>query len=271
MRRVIECNAGVERAHNPAASVKQAIACAFTICCALLLISTSTKGHLPSPTAKQAPSSAAQAINQNQQRFDYLVREDFFAGVAGDQAALDRAMKICEETLAKNPKHAEAMVWHGSGLMLRSGFAFRKGDMRNGADLWDRGLKEMDNAVALAPSHIGVLIARGSTLLGAAAYAFDPRQKKAMLEKGVADYQAVHQQQKPYFDKLSAHSRGELLFGLAAGLDQLGEREKARVYFQLIIDQSQGSGREKQAAAWMETGKLPPTDRMSCTGCHSKK
>src|SRR5262245_15120454 len=66
--------------------------------------------------AAQAKGSAAQAkapaSNETQsgprERFDYLVREDYFAGLAGDQAALERAIKVCEEALAKNPKHAEA-------------------------------------------------------------------------------------------------------------------------------------------------------------------
>lgn len=47
------------------------------------------------------------------QRFDMLVREDFFSGFAGDADALERAMKKCEEILAKDPKNAEALVWHG--------------------------------------------------------------------------------------------------------------------------------------------------------------
>ena len=48
-------------------------------------------------------------------RFDHKVREDFFAGIGGNKEALDRAMKITDEVLAKDPNHAEALVWHGSG------------------------------------------------------------------------------------------------------------------------------------------------------------
>jgi len=49
-------------------------------------------------------------------RFDHVVRNDFFAGFAGDEEALERAMKVSGETLAANPEHAEALVWHGAGL-----------------------------------------------------------------------------------------------------------------------------------------------------------
>src|SRR5438477_575362 len=80
------------------------------------------------------------------QRFDYLVRADFFAGVAGDDERLQKAIDLCEKTLTENPKRADAMVWHGAALLVRSGRAFGKGDLRLGGELWDRGLKEMDSA-----------------------------------------------------------------------------------------------------------------------------
>src|ERR1700730_3369397 len=48
------------------------------------------------------------------QRFDYLVRADFFAGAAGDEARLAHVMEVCEQALEQNPNHPEAHVWHGA-------------------------------------------------------------------------------------------------------------------------------------------------------------
>lgn len=59
---------------------------------------------------------AGAGFRMSQDRFDYKGRTYFFAGFAGDAAALDKGMKICEDTLATEPKNAEALVWHGSGL-----------------------------------------------------------------------------------------------------------------------------------------------------------
>src|SRR5262249_18418486 len=73
------------------------------------------------------------------ERFDYLVRADFFAGLAGDEARMKKAMDLCERTLAENPAHVEALVWHGAGLLAQSGSAFKKGDFGRGGMLWDRG------------------------------------------------------------------------------------------------------------------------------------
>src|SRR5438067_9061144 len=119
------------------------------------------------------------------QRFDYLVRADFFAGAAGDEARLKKAIDLCERTLAENPKHAEAMVWHGAGLLVRAGQAFQKGDMATGGPLYDRGLKEMNEAVALAPDNPGVLIPRGATLFEATR-GMPPDMARPLLESAVA-------------------------------------------------------------------------------------
>ena len=90
------------------------------------------------------------------QRFDMVVRSDFFAGFAGDEARLKKGMDACEKALADNPKNAEALVWHGSGLAFQAGAAFRTGDAQTGGGLWTRGMEEMDRAVSLEPDNVGV-------------------------------------------------------------------------------------------------------------------
>ena len=56
-----------------------------------------------------------------QASFDYFgVQREMFAGLAGNLDALNRAMAACERTLAENPKHAQALVWHGIGTMAQA-------------------------------------------------------------------------------------------------------------------------------------------------------
>lgn len=199
-------------------------------------------------------------------RFDNKVRESFFSGFAGDAAALEQAMKMCEEALARDPRDAAAMVWHGSGLVFRSGQAFRKGDFAQGRELWNRGLKEMDDAVALQPADLQVLIPRGATLLNSSRYSSQPDEAKEMLKKGIGDYEAVLKIQSPYLSQIPLHSRGELLFGLAEGWYRLGDASKARSYFDRLVSDAAGSGRDRQAAEFLKTGELPKNT--SCVGCH---
>lgn len=97
-------------------------------------------------------------------RFDMLVRADFFAGMFGDTARLERGMRFCEKVLAKHPRHAEALVWRGGGLLSRAALAYEKGDSVLGDQLFQRGLKEMDDAKRLEPDNIGVRIGRAATV-----------------------------------------------------------------------------------------------------------
>jgi tetratricopeptide (TPR) repeat protein len=199
-------------------------------------------------------------------RFDLKVRESFFAGFAGDKEALARGMKASEEVLAANPKHAEALVWHGSGLTFQSGQAFMSGDQQKGMELWTKGLKEMQSAVDLAPESPSVRIPRGADLLTVSRFVSDPELVQSLVKDGVSDYERVYQIQKSYFNTLGTHPRGELLFGIAEGYSRLGDEEKARKYFEQIRAELPDTPYAKRAATFLETGKLEETQ---CIGCHN--
>ncbi len=213
--------------------------------------------------------SAPAQTGDVQPRFDLKVRNDFFAGFAGDRQALDRGMKACEEALAARPKQAEALVWHGGGLLFQSGEAFRSGDQQKGMDLWTRGLKEMQTAVDLEPDNVGVRIPRGATLL--AVSHFVPREMAGPLVKdAVSDYQRTYDLQKSHFATLGAHPRGELLLGLADGYSRLGDQDQARRYFEQIKKDLPGTAYARRADIWMETRSLTP-EQTQCVGCHAAK
>jgi len=202
------------------------------------------------------------------ERFDFKVRNDFFAGFAGDKEALDRAMKASEEALAADPKNAPALVWHGAGVYFQSGQAFRAGDSAHGIELYTKGLKEMDDAVAMDPRNVGVLIPRSAVLL-TSSETMPPDRARPLVEKAVHGYEATLEIQKDYFDTLGTHPRGELLQGLARGYDRLGNREKAQAYYQRIQNELASTPYAKRAALWMETKSLP-REQTGCVGCHVK-
>jgi tetratricopeptide (TPR) repeat protein len=210
--------------------------------------------------------SSAQAPAASQ-RFDYLVRADFFAGAAGDEARLAHVIEICEQALEKNPNHAEARVWHGAALLVRAGQAFQKGDMSAGGPLFDRGIKEMNEAAALAPNNPGVLIPRGAVLLQATQN-MSPQMAKPLLQSALDNYERALEIQAATFAALGDHAKGELLFGLAEGYSRLGDADTARRYFERVIADAPTSGQTPKARAWLETGSIPKTSGFSCVGCH---
>ena len=74
------------------------------------------------------------ASSQNQApetRLDLIVRADFFAGMFGDTARLDRGMRYTEDILRHSPRdhprHAQALVWHGGGLCTRASNSWAAG------------------------------------------------------------------------------------------------------------------------------------------------
>jgi len=222
-------------------------------------------------TIRSAPAQEQHGDEQRfDMRFDMKVRQDFFLGFAGDKEAMARGMKACEETLAADPKSAEAMVWHGAGVFAQSTQAFQSGDQQKGFELWTRGLKEMQAAVDLAPDNVGVRIPRGAVLLTASHYLPSAQMAKPLIEAGVEDYQRSYDIQKSYFATLGSHPRGELLFGLAEGYGRLGEEAKAREYFDLILTDLPDTTYAKRAATWAETKSLP-LNQTGCVGCHSAK
>ena len=206
------------------------------------------------------------------ERFDLLVREDFFAGIFGDEARLDRGMKYCEEILAKNPNHAQALVWHGGGLVTRASSVYARGDTAAGDRLWQQGLYEVNRARELAPDDMGVKIGRSALLLGMASSGFDPNdpEGRKLLDSAVHDYELVYEVQKSQLARLSSHSRGELLFGLAAGWSRLGNEAETRRYLETIVRECAGSGYEKEARRDLLKKPFGVVDH-SCIGCHVNK
>jgi tetratricopeptide (TPR) repeat protein len=196
-----------------------------------------------------------------------IVRADMFAGLGGDAARFAKAMEACERTLARDPKHAEALVWHGSGLFFQAGQAFQRGDMATGGPLWERGLGEMNEAVSLAPDSLAVVIPRGAVLLQAARAVPAP-MAEPLLQTGVRDFEHVLELQKSYFHTLGDHPKGELLFGLADGHARLGDKAKARAFFERLIAEAPSSGQAPRGKAWLETGTVPPAPGLGCFGCH---
>jgi tetratricopeptide (TPR) repeat protein len=215
-------------------------------------------------------SLAALGLAAAQERFDMRVRNDFVAGFAGNQEALDRAMKVCEEELARNPANAAALVWHGAGVFFESGVYFRAGDRAKGGEFWQRGLGEMDKAVAMAPDTLGVRIPRGAVLLTASRALPNAEMAHPLIEKGVSDFERALEIQKAYFDTLDTHPRGELLIGLADGYARLGKDDQATAYFERIRTVLPGSAYAASAEKWLATKMLAPREA-GCLGCHVAK
>lgn len=217
---------------------------------------------------RESKDDKASTSNANSPRFAELVRADFFAGMQGDRARFERAMQLCETTLAKNPEDAEAMVWHGSGLLIRSTQAGQVKDVKP-ETLFQKGLDEMERAVVLAPDSPSVLLPRGATLLSVSSAPISTELSKQLLRQGVDDYEKVLRLQASYFATLPLHARGELLSGLADGWHRLGDEARARDYHQRIVRECAGSAYASDSEMWLNH-RVSTDSHATCQGCHVK-
>jgi len=218
--------------------------------------------------AQEQRESTKQTSRPAAERFDLKVRNDFFIGFAGDRDALARGMKACEKALAENPKQAEAMVWHGAGLVFLAGDAFNRGDNQKGTEAWTRGMKEVDEAVKLAPDNVGVRVPRGAILTVASRFVPNAATQKQLLERARSDYERVYAIQKPYLDRLGNHPRGELLFALAEITRRLGKGDQAREYLQLVEKTCKDTPYAVEAKAWLAQDAGAQSAH-NCIGCHA--
>ena len=220
------------------------------------------------PAAAVAGSPPAAPRPDRPDPFEDKVRPDFFDGLRGNTAALDRAIKFCEDTLAREPDHAEALVWHGASVMARAGAAFRTGDRALGTKLYQQGLGEMDRAVAIAPNELGVRIPRGAVLLTVASFVPEP-EKSRLLGRGVSDYELALTRQTPYFGQLTLHAREQLLYGLTDGYATLGDAGKAASSYQRMTAAAAGSQLLPRAKA--RAAGQPVAGATPCEECHQRR
>ena len=204
-----------------------------------------------------------------QQRFDFKVREDMFAGMDGDTAAFDRAMKLIDDTLATDPNHAEALVWRGDGRLFLAGQAFQRGATADGQALAAQATADMDRAVALAPDNIAVRVPRAAGLLPFARgmRPFNRPEADRLTRTAIGDFEFVVAASTPRWSKLGEHGRGELAGRAGRRLaDAWAKTTKANAYLDRMSSELPGTPYAKNAALRRAdpAAKVP----LTCLGCH---
>ena len=195
---------------------------------------------------------------------------DLLAGLVGDMVRFERGMRTLEDILSSNPNDLEAKVLHGNGVMARAGEAFKVGNNEKAMQLWQSGLDEMAQAVDAAPDNLFVRARRGVFMISASR-STPPQMAKPLLETAVVDFGKVLEirEREHTLAERSVHQRGELLTSLADGWDRLGDKEKARGYFERITKDLKGTVYEQRANAWLENKpEAKAADFFACTGCH---
>ena len=207
-----------------------------------------------------------------QERFDpFQVQLDVFAGMAGDESRLQRAMATTERELAANANNASALVWHGLGLAVSSQRDAQAGRLDAAMAMLQKGFAEMARAVELEPDNIGVRIPRGSALREISR-SMPPPMAASLLEEARSDFQHTFNLQKARLDEVATpHPLGELLQGLGDIYSRQGKTEEAATYYQMIQTRLPGTEYATRAAEWAATRQPLAPARTQCIGCHVRK
>lgn len=155
--------------------------------------------------------------------------------------------------------------------MFQAGQLFAKQEWQRGAEQQQRGLAEMDRAVEQRPNDISILVPRAAMLVTYSRFVPNAEQRAALLARVISDYEEVYRQQKSHLDKLSSHSRNELIFGLAEAYLRIGgdeNRSKAHALLKLSLADSDYA---KEADVWLKApaDAKPATFAHRCIGCHT--
>ena len=148
-----------------------------------------------------------------EQRFDFKVREDMFAGMDGDFIAFDRAMKLIADTLAREPDHAEALVWWGTGRLFMAGQASTRRHRRG-----REAFRPMDCPTWGAPGRSSPRRYCRAAYPGgppccpmrAAQRRFDRSGADRLTRIAIGDFEVALRENERRADRPNEHDRGEL-------------------------------------------------------------
>ena len=174
--------------------------------------------------------------------------------------------------LARNPKHAEALVWRGAARVYQSGQLFAAGKASKAMPLWNgRPEGHGRRGQALEPDNVGVRIPRA---VGAAAGR--PQRPAgdgpAAVEESPGPTSRRSRRGKSAskdFDKLGTHPRGELRMGLADTYRLMGDAEKSKAQLEAVLKDLPDTKYAKRATEWL-AAKPDAKLTHNCIGCHTK-
>ena len=219
--------------------------------------------------AAAAPASAGAASEPvSGPNLSAQMMADLFSGFGGNAGALKRALDSTGVVLTASPNHAQALAWHGAATLY---YGSTNPDLSalDRIGLFQQGTKEMDSAVGIAPDDVRVRMARGVVLRMLTPTMPRLANVPGLIENARVDYQRMFDLQQGQLDKLSQHSLGELLQGLAELNSRQGKTTDAEKYYGMIQSMLKGTDYASRAAEWMKTKQPLPQALTNCISCHT--
>ncbi len=157
--------------------------------------------------------------------------DDFAEGLAGDEAALGRAIENSKRLLEANPDDANIAAWHGYGLTVQCGRFFEEGKSREGIEMWSRGLELINRSIDRDPGLVVARLFRARSAYETSRHDPDPqrsgdaaRQAAEDLETVLGAWPADAALPDPDWKRTDLHG------WLADVYEKLGDKERAKAH-----------------------------------------
>ena len=196
------------------------------------------------------------------------MRNDLFAAMAGNPGKLQSILDASGKLLAKDPDHAQALLWHGVATLAGFFGEAQKGNVQAAMPAFGKAESEMDRAVSLAPNDLEVRVMR-AVMYTPASRTMPPPFSERLLEKARADFQHTFDLQQEKLGELGTHPLGELLQGLGDAYSRQGKTADAEKYYRMIQTRLKATEYARRADEWMKTKKPLPESQTQCVGCHT--
>jgi hypothetical protein len=197
-----------------------------------------------------------------------ILREDIFAGYAGDMDRLVRGERNLEALLVERPDaKASLTAWKGSIALTRATLAHEAARTAEFDLQYRKALDLYAEAQRLAPKDVGVLAVTG----GSYAVFGDRLPARYRSEAWAAAYKAysgIWQAQSGIVDHLPLHVKGELLAGMAQSAQRTGHAVEFAEFLERIVKTMPGTPYASVAQKWTENPSVVSTTKVTCMTCH---
>ena len=205
-------------------------------------------------------------------RVSTWVREDIFAGfLDNDMTRHAVGAKKLEAILAADPKAADAVAWQGGSELLYAVRAYEAGDAKGFDEHLAKANERFARAAALVkevPAHQQAVLA----ITGGSWVVFGDRlpaaHRTSAWKLARENYSTLRAVQKPFWDKLPVHHRGEVDAGLAQAAQRLGEAELAAKLTAELVAALPGTPYAVFAKRWLDKPETMAKSKLTCSTCH---
>ncbi|GAB4371149.1 MAG: hypothetical protein OHK0021_13830 [Bryobacter sp.] len=200
---------------------------------------------------------------------NWLVREDLFAGLLGnDRARLEAAVATLDQ-VAPFENQPRVLAWRFAAEMMRAVWTHEDGKPTDFRRHYALAMTYIDQCRATAKGQDSIL----PPIFEGATYAVVADRLPENLRAGAWDisyqsYKALNQIEALRLERLPVHMKGEILAGLALATQRTNRTAELSAALEAVITRLPNTPYSRAAEAWRKNPESAAKVRIACLTCH---